>query len=145
MRFTIDSSINRLFFSAIMLLAVSFVPATAQDALGKFTLAKAVHWGRAVLPAGEYNYSLEHQAGQLLFVRSTNNQTSAIVLVNSASFVKDQGHDRITLQRQGDDWFVTSMVIASLGQELSFGSPTGRVEAAKNSATPAKVASLSTP
>jgi len=44
-------------------------PALAQDAAGKFTLTKEVRWGSAVLPAGDYQYSLEHRAGALLLLR----------------------------------------------------------------------------
>jgi hypothetical protein len=116
-----------------------------QDASGKFTLAREVRWGTAVLPAGEYTYWLEHPAGQVLFVRNTNGKMGAIVLVKSASLVNDSEHNRIVLQRAGDDWFVSSMVITRLGQELSFGAPTARTEAAKNGNTPAKVVALSNP
>jgi len=145
MRFTSSSSIAKLLFAVVTVLGVASVPAMAQDASGKFTLAKEVRWGTAVLPAGEYTYSLKCPTGQLLFVRNTNGKKGAIVLVKSASLVNDSEHDRIVLQRAGDDWFVSSMVVTSLGQELSFGAPTVRTEAAKNGNIPAKVAALTTP
>jgi hypothetical protein len=139
MRFTIGSSIPKMLFAAFTVLALSAAPAVAQEASGKFTLAKEVRWGSAVLPAGDYTYSLEHQTGQVLFVRNTNGRTSAIVLVKSASLVSEGEHDRLVLQRSGDDWFVSSMVITNLGQELSFGAPSTHTEPAN------KVAALSTP
>jgi len=145
MRFTVSPSITKLLFAMVTVLGVAWVPAMTQDASGKFTLAKEVRWGTAVLPAGEYTYSLERPTGQLLFVRNTNGKMGAIVLVKSASLVNDSEHDRIVLQRAGDDWFVTSMVLTSLGQELSFGAPPVRTEAAKNGNIPAKVAALTTP
>jgi hypothetical protein len=145
MRFTISSSIAKLLFAVVTVLGVASVPAMAQGASGKFTLAKEVRWGTAVLPAGEYTYSLEHPTGQVLFVRNTNGKMGAIVLVKSASLVNDSEHDRIVLQRAGDDWFVSSMVLTSLGQELYFGVPTVRTEAAKNGNIPAKVAAFTTP
>jgi hypothetical protein len=129
----------------VTVLGVASVPAMAQDASGKFTLAKEVRWGTAVLPAGEYTYSLGHPTGQVLFVRNTNGKMGVIVLVKSASLVNDSVHDRIVLQRAGNDWFVSSMVVTSLGQELSFGAPTVRTEAAKNGNIPAKVAALTNP
>jgi hypothetical protein len=143
MRFTIGSSLSKLLFAAATMLSLSSAPAAAQQGSGKFTLAKDVRWGGAVLPAGEYSYSLEHKTGQLLFVRSTNGGASAIVLVKSTSLVNDHQRDQIVLQRSGDDWFVSSMVITSLGQELSFSSPSTHTEPAKNGASPAKVAALS--
>lgn len=145
MRFTIGSSVTRLLFAAVIALVVSSIPAAAQQASGKFTLSKDVRWGSAVLPAGEYTYALQHETGQLLFLRSANGETGAIVLVKSATLVSDLEHDRIVLQRSGDDWFVSSMVISEIGQTLSFGSPGARSEAAKNGAVPAKVAALSIP
>ena len=145
MRFTVSSSIAKLLFALVTVLGVASVPAMAQDASGKFRLGKEVRWGTAVLPAGEYTYWLEHPAGQVLFVRNTNGKMGAIVLVKSASFVNDSEHNRIVLQRAGDDWFVSSMVVTILGQELSFGAPTVRTEAAKNGNIPAKVAALTHP
>jgi len=139
MRFTIGSSVPKMLFAALTALTLSAVPAVAQDATGKFTLAKEVRWGSAVLPAGEYTYSLEHQTGQVLFVRNTNGRANAIVLIKSASLANDREHDRLVLQRSGDDWFVSSMVISNLGQVLSFGAPSTHTEPAN------KVAALSTP
>jgi hypothetical protein len=145
MRFTISSSIAKLLFAVVTVLGVASVPAMAQDASGKFTLAKEVRWGTAVLPAGEYTYSLEHPTGQVLFVRNTNRKMGAIMLVKSASLVNGSERDRIVLQRSGDDWFVSSLVVTSLGQELTFGAPTARTETAKNGTSPAKVAALTNP
>jgi hypothetical protein len=145
MRFTIGRLVPRLFLAVTTLLSLSAISARGQEASGKFTLAKEVRWGGAVLPAGDYTYLLEHPTGQVLFVHNTNGQTSAIVLVKSASLVNSGARDRIVLQRSGDDWFVRSMIITSLGQELSFGAPSTRTETAKNKSGAAKVAALSTP
>jgi hypothetical protein len=139
MRPIIGSSISRMLFAALTVFAVSAIPTVAQEASGKFTLAKEVRWGSAVLPAGEYTYALEHQTGQVLFVRNVNGRANAIVLVKSVSLVNEREHDRLVLQRSGDDWFVSSMVITNLGQQLSFGAPSTHTEQAT------KVAALSTP
>jgi len=139
MRPIIGSSISRMLFAALTVFAVSAIPAVAQEASGKFTLAKEVRWGAAVLPAGEYTYALEHQTGQVLLVRNVNGRANAIVLVKSASLVGEREHYRLVLQRSGDDWFVSSMVITNLGQQLSFRPPSTHREHAT------KVAALSTP
>jgi hypothetical protein len=139
MRPIIGSSISRMLFTALTVFAVSAIPAVAQEASGKFTLAKEVRWGSAVLPAGEYTYTLKHQTGQVLFVRNVNGRANAIVLVKSTSLVNEREHDRLVLQRSGDDWFISSMVITSLGQQLSFGAPSTHTGQAT------KVAALSTP
>ncbi len=139
MRFTTGSSVSKMLFAVLAVLTLSTIPAVAQEASGKFTLAKEVRWGSAVLPAGEYTYALEHQTGQVLFVRNTNGRANAIVLVKSASLVNEGERDRLVLQRNGDDWFVSSMVITNLGQVLSFGAPSTHSEPAN------KVAALSTP
>jgi len=128
-----------MLFAALTVFAVSAISAVAQEASGKFTLAKEVRWGSAMLPAGEYTYAMEHRTGQVLFVRNVNGRANAIVLVKSVSLVNEREHDRLVLQRSGDDWFVSSMVITNLGQQLSFGAPRTRTEQAT------KVAALSTP
>jgi len=135
-----------MLFAAVTGLGLLSAPALAQDAAGKFTLTKEVRWGSAVLPAGDYQYSLEHRAGALLLLRNTNGQMGAIVLVKSTTAVNDQGPARLVLERSGDGWFVSSMVITDIGEELSFGAPSLRTEAAKKGiSSPAKVASLSNP
>jgi len=135
-----------MLFAAVTGLGLLSAPALAQDAAGKFTLTKEVRWGSAVLPAGDYQYSLEHRAGALLLLRNTNGQMGAIVLVKSTTAVNDQGPARLVLERSGDGWFVSSMVITEIGEELSFGAPSLRTEAAKKgTSSPARVASLSNP
>jgi hypothetical protein len=42
-------------------LGASVIPASAQSTKGTFTLAHKVRWGTAVLPAGDYAFSVDTQ------------------------------------------------------------------------------------
>jgi hypothetical protein len=54
-------SIRRLGYAAVLTLsALNFAPslASAQDAAGTFTLPHEVHWQNAVVPAGNYHFTI---------------------------------------------------------------------------------------
>ena len=54
MRAIIGSSISRMLFAALTMFAVTATAAVAQEASGKFTLAKEVRWDLRCSQAGEY-------------------------------------------------------------------------------------------
>ena len=54
--------------------------------------------------------------------------------------------DSLVLQRHGDEWFVSEMVVGSVGEEFSFAAPeTHPITARKKGAGTDKIASLSQP
>ena len=71
MRYTSGSWKKFLFLT---LTGFSLLPsaAMAEDARGKFTLAREVRWSTAILPAGNYSYSVEHHATGTVMLRSLN-------------------------------------------------------------------------
>src|ERR1700758_3619385 len=74
-------------FLFVVVSALALLPSTAlgEDARGKFTLAREVRWGTAVLPAGDYSYTVEHHAAGAVVLRSLSGGPSAIVLASSSS------------------------------------------------------------
>jgi len=121
--------------------------AIAEDARGKFTLARAVRWGTAVLPAGDYTYSVEHRATGTVMLRNLNGGPNAIVLASSSSIVDSTVAPRLLLTQRGNEWVVTSMILGGEGEELYFAPPLPAAipQEAKRPAKAAEVSSNATP
>ena len=64
-------------FLFLTLTGFSLLPsaAMAEDARGKFTLAREVRWGSAKLPAGDYSYSVEHHAAGTVVTPQSERRT----------------------------------------------------------------------
>lgn len=139
MRFT-SGSWKKLLFVAISGLSLLPAPALAEDAKGKFTLAREVRWGVAVLPAGDYRYTIEHE--RTVTLRSLSGGPSAIVLASSVSLVDSAEAPHLMLKQQGNDWIVTSMVVGNEGKELCF-TPSFSAPLMQETKRPTKVALLS--
>jgi hypothetical protein len=142
MRF-FGNSVNKWMFAAISVLALFPASAVASEASGKFTLTREVRWGSIVLPAGDYTYSLEQRGSPVLLLRAASGQPGFLVMARTIESVATES-DSLVLQRHGDEWFVSEMVVGSVGEELSFAAPeTHPVSAHKKGARPDKIASLS--
>jgi hypothetical protein len=142
MRF-FGNSVNKWMFAAISVLALFPASAVASEASGKFTLTREVRWGSIVLPAGDYTYSLEQRGSPVLLLRAASGQPGFLVMARTIESVATES-DSLVLQRHGDEWFVSEMVVGSVGEELSFAAPeTHPVAAHKKGAGPDKIASLS--
>jgi hypothetical protein len=122
MRFMNGSS-KKLLFLAATGMSLFPAPVMAQDASGKFTLTKEVRWGLALLPPGNYSYSIERHAAETILLRSSRGGQSAIVLAASVSTFDPPGASRLVLQQQDGEWFVSSMVLGDFGEELHFTPP----------------------
>ena len=144
MRF-FGNSVNKWLFAAISVLALFPASAVASEASGKFTLTREVHWGSIVLPPGDYTYSLELRGSPILLLRAASGQPGFLVMARTIDSVVTES-DSLVLQRHGDEWFVSEMVVGSVGEELSFAAPETRpMSAHKKGARPDKIASLSQP
>ena len=115
--FSKASSIRAL---AVLLLAAS---AVAQDAKGEFTLSKEVRWGNATLTPGSYVYSLEHHASEILIVRPAAGGTGFVMMPVSISRPRSADSDSLLLERKGDSWFVSSLTVRDLDEQLLFRAP----------------------
>ena len=137
MRLCNGCAFKKAIFLAATLLSLRASPALAEEATGKFTLTKAVHWGPNLLPAGESTSRLQHDSFEVLFLRSASGKQGFIVLARSVSATKGERTDSLLLERTGDDWFVSSLTLGSLGERLYFASPapqvpmTGRITGGK--------------
>jgi len=136
-------------WAATVIAAVAFTSllstaARAEDAAGKFVLTHPAHWGAVVLAPGEYTYKLEHQPSELLLIRAANGAPGFIVLCTSVSSTTPGTPDSLKLQKMGEEWFVSSLSLSELQQELHFSPPVTRTEVARNPSAN-KIAALSHP
>jgi hypothetical protein len=103
----------------------------AQDAFGKFTLAREVRWGSVLLAPGEYSYSVEHHSAETILLRSQTGRTSAILMAASVSTLDGPTTSQLVLENNGKEWFVRSLALGGRGEVLYFNPPSTRAETAQ--------------
>ena len=108
---------------ALAVAASCTLPALAQASKGKFTIPREVHWGTLVLPAGTYDYSVEHHASEVLLLRPKAGGSGHFLLANIVSRPDEFTTSSLTMERRGADWYVTSMVVSEFGEVLKFPAP----------------------
>ena len=144
MQFSKHRRFPKAAFAALTFASLLTGSALAEDAAGKFVLTHPVRWGSAVLAPGEYTYKLEHRAQQLLLIRASSGAPGFIVLCTSVSSTAPGTPNSLKLERLGDEWFVSSMSLPELEEELHFQPPSARTEVTRT-ASASKLASLSHP
>jgi hypothetical protein len=119
-------NLSRIF--AIVAIAVIAVcaapaPAAAQDAYkGRFTLTHDVRWSQALLPAGEYTFSLKSTSlpAQIL----VHGPNGFAILMTSATATKNRDASScITIERRGGMRVVSDLYLAELGIDLRYNAP----------------------
>ena len=106
---------------AIAAMSTSAIPAHAQTATGTFTLAHRVLWVGAVLPAGNYAFSLNSQDSP---ARVTVRQVGGpIVLPQSISDDSFVGSSSLVLHEEGGESIVSTLHLKNIGMALQFASP----------------------
>lgn len=117
----------RKFVYAVLLAvsAMSFTPsavAAEEPAQGKFTLLHDVHWGNALVPAGDYEFSYDpYQPSALLtLTKLSGARAGFMVLVTSAEESKSSESNQLLLQTVADRKYVSAMQLAECGVTLYF-------------------------
>ncbi len=84
---------------------------------GKFTLPFDSVWGRKVLPAGDYSFSLESASlpAKVTLRDGTRGNAIAIIMAQGISESKPSDHSALFLLRHGNKGVVRSMYLADLG------------------------------
>jgi hypothetical protein len=134
-------------FAAVLLAACLFgSPANAQsDFQGKFTLPYETHWGKAVLPAGDYVMTFTHDNTQpMLMIRDAK---SRLIVAYELTDVRDdssKGPSALLIGTQGTRRAVQSLRIAELGKTFVYERPPAQgrstEEAGQTQAVPVVVA-----
>jgi hypothetical protein len=144
MQFKKHARFAKMAFAALTFASLLSGSALAEDAAGKFVLTHPVRWGTVVLAPGEYTYKLEHKAQELLLIRAASGAPGFMVLCTSVSSTAPGTSDSLKLERMGDEWFVSSLSLSELEEELHFRPPASRTQIART-ASASKMASLSQP
>lgn len=112
----------------LALTTLSFAPSPAfaqEPAQGKFTLSHDVHWGKAVVPAGDYGFSFDPAAAPRILSLSKRNGSRAGFLI-MVPFTEESGASdvsRILLRTTGDGSYVSMMQLPAFGVTLDFDVP----------------------
>ncbi|MBZ5654202.1 MAG: hypothetical protein LAO56_02870 [Acidobacteriia bacterium] len=112
-------------------------PAAAEAARGHFTLTQEVHWQNAVLPAGEYSFSMADDGpSEMLTIRKlSGNRTSYILLVQDQTPSQSTDLSRLVLVSRPAGTFVDRMELPEFGMTLHFKVPAGTVDVARLNAS----------
>jgi hypothetical protein len=131
------------FATLLAMTTLNFAPtlASAQEpAHGKFTLTHEVHWGSAKLPAGQYMFSFDPDAGfrVLSLNKLSGIGASYMVLVRVVDEAKPKDMSRLVLEATPGGSYVSAMQLPEFGMTLYFPVPshaTGKQIARADTAT----------
>jgi hypothetical protein len=116
-----------VYATLLALSALSFAPtpASAQEARGSFTLTHEVRWQNAVVPAGEYTFSVESRgpAELLVLTKVTGKGAGFIVLTPEVEAATFSEHSALVLVKRAGNSYVSSMSLPEYGITLNFTVP----------------------
>jgi hypothetical protein len=123
-------SLRNLAYAAVLTLsAFNFSPslATAQDARGSFTLSHDVRWQNAVVPAGEYRFSVENKGpSELLMLRRICGSPVGFMLLVTDTETESKvaiTPSRLLLVSQSGKTYVSKMDLPQFRITLHFAVP----------------------
>ena len=117
-------SLFKVLVLAIAAMGASAIPAHAQRTTGTFSLAHKVRWADAVLPAGNYEFSLDSQNWPVrVTVRQIGGSTVAMLLAQEISDEKLGGSSTLILREEGGQSVVSVLRLQSIGMALQFAAP----------------------
>jgi len=98
--------------------------ANAQTAAGKFNLPFEVRWGQAVLPPGNYTFTVNSSDGfpaNSVVVRGED--LKAKIIVSSARDDSFSGKNELIVERQGEGGTVRTLRLGDVGLVLYYPAP----------------------
>jgi hypothetical protein len=118
---------------ALSALTLAPTPASAQEAHGSFTLAHEVRWQNAVVPAGEYTFSMESRgpAELLILHKVSGSGTGFIVLTPEVEAATLAEPSSLVLVKRSGTSYVSSMTLPEYGITLNFTVPAETREIAR--------------
>jgi len=132
-------SIRRLGYAAVLTLsALNFAPslASAQDAVGTFTLPHEVHWQNAVVPAGNYRFTIASGGpSEMLTLRKIGGSGAGfMMLVVDTEVSKPSDVSELVMVPRPTGSFVSTMQLPEFGVTLHFAVPAETREVAQTGA-----------
>ena len=123
------TTIRKFVYAALLAVtAVTFTPSLAvaeEPARGKFTLTHDVHWGSALVPAGDYEFSYDpYQASPVLTLsKLSGTRAGYMLLVTNSEGSKPSDSNQLLLETIADGSYVTALQLAECGMTLRFSVP----------------------
>ena len=98
---------------------------SAQEAKGTFTLTRDVHWQGALVPAGEYHFSIEGMGlSEMLTLRKlSGSRAGFMMLIHDSQVVPTTGVAQLVLESLEGGTFVSRMDLPPFGMTLRFTVP----------------------
>jgi hypothetical protein len=137
-------------FAQVQVLLLSLLSSTvvpmavhADEVRGAFTLTSETHWGKLILPAGYYTYSLATRTAMpVIFIRSADGRLAGFVPAATESSAGDKTHNTLTIEKKGNLSVVTALHISEAGVILHYGKPADTIETAAKTTDPTLTASI---
>jgi len=124
------TTIRKFAYAALLAVSsLSFAPSSAsaqENARGTFTLSHDVRWQNAVVPAGEYRFSLDSDgpASMLVLTKLSGARTGFMFMVHNTDEIKASSNlNRIVLESTANGSYVSSMQLPEFGVKLNFAAP----------------------
>ena len=125
----------RKFAYAALLAATSLTFTTSlasaqEKAHGNFTLKHEVRWQNAVVPAGDYRFSLDSDgaSGMLTLTKISGSGTGFLLMVHDTDEVKPSKLNRLVLATTPEGSYVSAMQLPEFGVSLNFAVPSKATE-----------------
>jgi len=121
-------SIRKFAYAAVLTLsALNFAPslASAQDEGGTFRLPHEVHWQNAVVPAGDYRFSIQTMGPSeiLTLTKTTGKPASFIMFARDIEAVPTSATARLEIQSKFGTSYVSAMDLPQFEVTLHFAAP----------------------
>ena len=119
---TVRKFVYAALLAASALSFTSSAVAAEGPARGQFTLLHEVHWGNALVPAGDYEFSYDpYQTSPVLtLTKLSGGRRGFMVLVRSAQHSKSSDSNQLLFETVGDGKYVSEMQLAECGVTLEF-------------------------
>jgi hypothetical protein len=140
------TAIRKFVYTALLAATgLTFAPtlASAQgNAHGKFTLTHEVHWQNALVPAGDYRFSLESDgvAGVLTLSKISGASTGFLLMGYETGDANPSDGSRLLIDTTPRGTYVSAMQLPEFGMTLNFAVPAQATE--KLAATAAATTTL---
>jgi hypothetical protein len=120
-------SIRKFAYAAVLTLsALTFAPslASAQDEGGTFTLTHEVHWQNAVVPAGEYKFTLQAMGpSEMLRLRKISGAPASFMLLVNDTDANSSETAGLVIDSKAGESYVSAMNLPQLQVTLHFAAP----------------------
>ncbi len=122
------TSLRKFAYAGLLALAtLSLAPAlaSAQESRGQFTLTHSVLWEKAIVPAGEYQFTFKNEGptGVLTLTKLDSPHAGFMFLVTDLDESGTSDTSKLTLDRVSAGSYVTAMTLADNGVTLHFTLP----------------------